>query len=172
MRLRFNADEVLEIAEQIERNGADFYARAAEQQQDSSAHSMLQELAAMEVEHEKAFSEMRAGLSDDERKELTFDPEGELPLYLRALADKSVFDKKVRPAEQLTGKESVEEILRVAIGLEKDSVVFYLGMHDLVPERLGGARIDDIVKEEMGHIASLRDLLQCAEGSGHAAQGE
>lgn len=162
MQVKFNADEVLEIAEQIERNGADFYRRAAELQQDSSAHAMLQELAAMEMDHRKTFSEMRAGLSDGERKELTFDPEGGLPLYLRALADKSVFDKRVRPAEQLTGKESVEEILRLAIGMEKDSIVFYLGMNDFVPERLGGTRIDDILKEEMGHIARLTDVLRCA----------
>jgi rubrerythrin len=162
MRVRFNADEVLEIAEQIERNGADFYKRAAQLQRDSSTSAMLEELAAMEEEHEKTFSEMRAGLTDEERKEMTYDPEGELPLYLRALADKSVFEKKARPAEQLTGKESVEDVLRLAIGLEKDSIVFYLGMDDFVPARLGGRRIDDIVKEEMGHIASLGDLLRCA----------
>jgi rubrerythrin len=161
MRVRFNVDEVLEIAQQIERNGADFYRRAAELQQDASARAMLQELAAMEEEHEKTFSEMRAGLTDDERKEVTYDPEGELPLYLRALADKSVFETKPKPSEQLTGKESVADVLRLAIGLEKDSIVFYLGMHDFVPARLGGTRIDEIVKEEMGHVASLGDLLRC-----------
>jgi rubrerythrin len=161
MKVRFNVDEVLEIAQQIERNGADFYRRAAELQQDASARAMLQELAAMEEEHEKTFSEMRAGLTDDERKEVTYDPEGELPLYLRALADKSVFQRKPKPSEQLTGKESVADVLRLAIGLEKDSIVFYLGMHDFVPARLGGTRIDEIVKEEMGHVASLGDLLRC-----------
>jgi rubrerythrin len=39
--------------------------------------------------------------------------------------------------------------------MEKDSIVFYLGMKELVPERLGKNRIDGIIKEEMGHLASL-----------------
>ncbi len=163
MKVRFNADEVLEIARQIERNGAGFYRRAAELKQSSSARAMLLELAAMEEEHEQTFSEMRAGLSDDERKDVTYDPEGQLPLYLQALADKSIFAKGKAPSQQLTGKESIEDILRFAIGMEKESIVFYLGMHEFVPQRLGGARIDQILKEEMSHIATLGDLMRCAQ---------
>jgi rubrerythrin len=162
MSIRFNADEIFEMALAIERNGARFYQRAAELQQDSHARSTLLELAAMEEDHEETFADMRAALTEQERKELTFDPEGELPLYLRAMADKNVFDTRVSPADHLTGKESVEEVLRMAIGLEKDSIVFYVGMRAMVPERLGAARLDDIVREEMGHIATLGDLIRCA----------
>jgi len=43
----------------------------------------------------------------------------------------------------------------MAIGLEKDSIVFYLGMKDAVPERLGRSRIDDIIREEMSHVYLL-----------------
>jgi len=161
MSIRFTADEVFEMALQIERNGAAFYERAAELEQDAHARNTLLELAAMEEEHEQTFTEMRAGLTEQERKELTFDPEGQLPLYLRAIADKNVFDTKSAPAERLTGKETMEDVLRTAIGLEKDSIVFYVGLKGIVPERLGAARLDDIVKEEMSHIATLSDLIRC-----------
>jgi len=161
MSIRFTADEVFEMALQIERNGAAFYERAAELEQDAHARNTLLELAAMEEEHDQTFTEMRAGLTEQERKELTFDPEGQLPLYLRAIADKNVFDTKSAPAERLTGKQTMEDVLRTAIGLEKDSIVFYVGLKGIVPERLGAARLDDIVKEEMSHIATLSDLIRC-----------
>lgn len=162
MSFRFNADEVLQLALNIERNGAEFYKRAAALAQVRSSAAMLQELAAMEEGHEKTFQNMRDNLTDEERKETTYDPHGALPDYLQALADKGVFKKGVGPAKQLTGDESMEDILRLAIGLEKDSVVFYLALQELVPDRLGGARVDEILREEIGHIAQLGDLLRCA----------
>ena len=54
----------------------------------------------------------------------------------------------------------MEEVLETAIGLEKESVVFYTGMKELVPERLGKDKIDPIIKEEIGHITDLRAQLR------------
>ena len=62
--------------------------------------------------------------------------------------------------KKLTGKERVEDILRMAIGLEKDSIVFYLGMKAMVPERLGRGKIDEVITEEMGHVDSLSRELE------------
>jgi len=53
----------------------------------------------------------------------------------------------------------MEDILQKAIGMEKDSIVFYLGIKELVPERLGKGRIDAIIREEMNHITSLSKRL-------------
>ena len=55
----------------------------------------------------------------------------------------------------------MEEILKTAITAEKDSIVFYLGMKDVVPTHLGKEKLDDIIKEEMGHISLLsKELLE------------
>ena len=149
----FNMNEILEMAEQIERNGAAFYRKAAERTSDSQNREFLLELAQMEDQHEQTFSSLRAQLSEDEKTSTIFDPEGEAVLYLRALADTRVFfEKKID-----TG--SLEEILKEALTAEKDSIVFYLGMKDLVPEKSGKAKIDSIIKEEMGHIKLLGKRL-------------
>ncbi|GAG50325.1 unnamed protein product, partial [marine sediment metagenome] len=148
----FSADEIFQMAEQIERNGARFYRRAAQGVTDSRARQLLLDLAAMEDEHEKVFAAMRADLSPREREPTLVDPYGEAVLYLRGMADGHVFDVKVDPVKWLSGKQALEDILRTAIGLEKDSIVFYLGLKDIVPERLGKHRVDAIIKEEMGHI--------------------
>jgi rubrerythrin len=155
MSIPLSADEIFEMAEQMERNGARFYRRAAQEVGDSGARQLFRGLAAMEDQHEKAFAAMRADLSEQEREPTVADPYGEAVLYLRGMADGHVFDLKANPAEWLTGKETVEEILRTAIGFEKDSIVFYLGMKEMVPERLGQHRVDAVMKEEMGHIAVL-----------------
>jgi len=158
--IHFNADEIFRMAEQIERNGRDFYAQAANRTAESRSAQFLLGLAAMEAEHEKIFAGMRAGLSERERKATVPDPDDQALVYLRAWADGHVFDVRGRPAEKLTGKEKVEDILRIAIGLEKDSIVFYLGMKDAVPARLGRSKIDQIIKEEMSHVSSLSRELE------------
>ena len=65
MGIDFNADEVFEIAEQIERNGVKFYKSAAEKIQDEDKKKLLNDLAEMEVEHEQTFKALRSQLSAD-----------------------------------------------------------------------------------------------------------
>ena len=67
MGIDFNADEVFEIAEQIERNGVKFYRSAAEKIQDADKKKLLTDLAEMEVEHEQTFKALRSELSVDEK---------------------------------------------------------------------------------------------------------
>ena len=159
MGISFNADEIFEMAEQIERNGAKFYRRAAEKFSDSAAREKLLELAAMEERHEKTFAAIRSELTGSVRMESTFDPENQAALYLQAIADGKVFDIKKDPSDILSEGKTLEEILHIAIGLEKDSIVFYMGIKDMVPEKLGKEKIDVIIKEEMGHIIDLNNQL-------------
>jgi rubrerythrin len=53
----------------------------------------------------------------------------------------------------------MQAILKAAVLAEKDSIVFYLGMKDLVPEGMGQSQLDDIIKEEMSHIKMLSRRL-------------
>ena len=96
---------------------------------------------------------MRAELSAQEQTSTVFDPEGEAALYLRALADTRVFFEKEIETVSMRG------ILKSAIEAEKDSIVFYLGMKEAVPDELGKSRLDGIIKEEMGHIRLLAKEL-------------
>ncbi len=154
MSYDFNADEILKMAEQIEKNGAKFYRDAAQNVSDPAHKQTLGDLAAMEDEHEKTFASMRVDLSKTEKIGTTFDPEDEAAQYLGALADTRVFFEK---DIDLT---SMKEILKAAIIAEKDSIVFYLGMKNLVPGKLGKERLDQIIQEEMGHIKVLGQKLK------------
>ena len=153
MSYDFNADEIFEMAEQIERNGASFYRKAAESIDDPAGKKLLLNFAAMEDEHEKTFAALRKDLSEKEKTATTFDPDGEAALYLKALADTRVFfEKKIDTS-------TMEKILRAAILAEKDSIVFYLGMKEMVAEKFGKTKINAIIKEEMAHIKLLSGKL-------------
>jgi rubrerythrin len=160
MALMFNADEIFEMAEQIERNGAKYYRKAAAGATDLRVRQLLVGLAAMEDRHERIFVDLRRQLNEQQKQPAKYDPEGESVAYLRALADGCVFDVSADPSERLTGKESPEEIYRTAIDLEKDSIVFYLGVLDMVTQPAAKEQVNDIIKEEMRHVTTLSDELR------------
>jgi rubrerythrin len=158
MSMPFNADEVFEMAEQIERNGGKFYRAAAKKFPEVS--KLLLNLAAMEDEHLKTFSNMRAELSGTELEEPVFDPDGQAQMYLRVMADGHVFDVKSDPVDKLANKDTPEDVLKMAIGLERDSIAFYVGLKEAVSSKAGKDKVENIIKEEMGHIVILNQKLQ------------
>ncbi len=160
MSISFNAIEVFEIAERVERNSVKFYRRAAEAISDQDLSEILLSLAEFEKEHEKTFADMRKQISNKEWDLITFDPENEMSLYLRTIADSHIFDPKKDPGEQLKGKKTPEDILKFAVKSEKDSIIFYLGLKKFVPAKAGKDKVDEIIQEEMEHIAELNKRLE------------
>ena len=160
MGITFNADEVFEMAEEIERNGAKFYREAAEKTSDADIKKMLLDLAAMEDGHEKTFVEMRKELSAAEKEVTTFDPDNEVAMYLQTLADFHGTEGKVSPTEKLSGQESMSEVLKIALQAEKNSIAFYVGIKDLVPGKSGKEKIQSIIIEEMAHVSTIGGKLQ------------
>lgn len=155
--LQFNADEIFIMAEQIERNGARFYRAAAKN--NPSAGDLLYSLAEMEDEHLVIFQQMHKAFFAGDADGGGFDPEGEAAAYLSSMASGHVFDTKTDPTKLLKGNESIDVIIRIAIGLEKDSIIYYLGMKELVSKRLGKGEVELIIKEEMRHITLLSNKL-------------
>lgn len=153
MAFDFNAKEVFEMAKEIERNGVNFYSKAAEKVDDPDQRDLLLDLAKMEEQHEETFKNMESELTGKEKTETVFDPEDEALLYLKALADTKVFFEKEMDMS------SMEAILKAALGAEKDSIVFYIGMKELVSEKYGKYRLDEIIKEEMSHVRLLSKEL-------------
>jgi rubrerythrin len=75
------------------------------------------------------------------------------------MADRHVFDVKTDPVEQLADKESARDVLRTAIGFEKDSIVFYTGLKECVSRKAGKDKVEAIIAEEMGHISAITRML-------------
>jgi len=153
MAFDFNAEDVFEMAKEIERNGVSFYSNAAEKVDDPDQKKLLLDLSKMEEEHEETFKNMEAELTAKEQGKTVFDPENEALQYLKALADTRVFFEKDVDTASMKG------ILKTALAAEKDSIVFYLGMKELVPEKYGKNRLEGIIKEEMNHVRLISKEL-------------
>ncbi len=157
MSIVFNADEVFEMAAQIERNGAAFYRKAAGN--NPEGREFLSQLAEQEDQHLATFKEMRQELTTREVESTAFDPNNEGALYLKAMAGGHVFDVSKDSSEILNGNESLKDIINIAIGMEKDSIIFYIGIAEMIPKNLGKEKISAIIKEEMKHIVWLSEKL-------------
>lgn len=160
MSITFNADEIFEMAEQIERNGAKFYHEAAGIVSDADVKDMLLSLAAMEDGHQKTFAQMRKELSAEEKELNTFDPDNEVAQYLQTMADFHGTEGKVSSTEKLTGQESMADILKVALQAEKNSIAFYVGIKDMVSSKSGKDKVQAIIIEEMAHVSTIGGKLQ------------
>jgi rubrerythrin len=157
MKLYFNADEIFEMAEEIEKQGARFYAKAAGMFKEPAVKDMLSGLSAMEVGHEKQFAHMRSQILSDAYK--GYDPDEMAAAYIKAFTDGKVFDFKKNMADLVTDKSTLLDILNMALEAEKNSIVFYTGIKKIVPENFGKDSIDKIIAEEMKHIVILVEKM-------------
>ena len=160
MSVTFNAFEIFEIAEKIERNGARFYRKAAELFDDSQTRDLFLRLADWETEHERVFADMRNELSAQGPEFRTFEVDNDVVFDAQSMAGLAVFGNSMNPTMELTGKESIIDILKAAIEREKDSIIFYTGLRTFIPAETGQDKIADIIKEEMHHIRILKQSLQ------------
>jgi rubrerythrin len=53
----------------------------------------------------------------------------------------------------------VRELLEIAIGAERNSILFYVGLKELVPTEASKDKVEAIIREEVSHAAELRRQL-------------
>ncbi len=155
MTIRFNADEVLQVAARNEANAAAFYRKAAALHKAAHQTDFLLEMAKMEEGHHDTFMAMRAALPAEAREQTVHDPYLEAEMYLAQMADQHGGEGSAQAAQALTGKESLESLLRTSIGLEQKTIAFYAALKDSVPVKQGRDRIDTIIAEEKSHVVTL-----------------
>ncbi len=162
MSLNYKSDEVFEMACEIERRGAGFYHKAADQCSDKEVKDLFHELEKMENRHEETFRKMQKEYTDGD-EDAVFDPDDEMNYYLREIAGGRGWEGKASPADELTGNESMDEILEIAIAAEKDSINFYLGIKESIDSDKDKEAVEAIIREEMEHVAKLTKYLSNVE---------
>jgi len=157
-KVGFDADEVLEIAVQIEKNGADFYRRASRLLNGQSS-LLMTGLAAKEEEHRKAFLDLREKWVPQHALVAAHDADGVVAAYLRAIAGGYVFPTGKRGAVHLRGDESPMDVVRIGIQAEKDSIVLYVGILGAILDARTKTVVERILREEEKHLADLGALM-------------
>jgi len=150
----FFGRELFEIAIGVERNGAAFYDSLFNSTKDATARGAYEYLADKEREHIEIFQNMLGSVGEYQPPETYTE---EYDLYLKALVDSAVFsdDQVAREMAQRAGSDA--EAIQIGLRAEKDSILFYSEMRDLV-RRSDREVINKIIEEERSHLRQLSDL--------------
>ena len=82
---------------------------------------------------------------------------GEYTAYLQALVDSAVFTDDTITSEIATRASGDIEAIELAIGVEKDSILFYYEMREILPQSVQPA-VTKIIAEEKSHLRELFEL--------------
>jgi len=149
----FSEREILEIAIRMEKNGEHEYRKAAAELSDETLVTSLEWMADEEQEHAKFFT----GLLDelDVRAKSHFGEELDAT-FLKDLIGGSSLSLKTVDFSQVG---SIDELLNIYIGFEKDSILFYEMITPMIDNLDTRFQVERIVAEEKAHIKRLKELV-------------
>ena len=149
-----SAKSVLRWAMEIEESGQAFYEAVAAKAQDREAKLVLQDLAYQEERHYRTFQNML-----DKVPEADIETDSaEYQRYLQTALDKALLggpEKGLALAQQATNEV---EALQAAIAFEKDTLLFFYDLRDMVPASQQET-ISAIIEQEKSHVKQLSRVL-------------
>ena len=155
----FSGREILQIAIQIEKNGIEFYTAAGKAAKSDKVKDLFSFLVDEEKKHIGTFEGMMKALTD-ERLSGKYDPYlEEEAMYIKALSDSRVFTKPGGGKRLSSSAQAAEDVLRVAMDMEKDSILFYYEMLKATKEQDKHA-VEDVISEEKKHFVKLQTLYK------------
>ncbi len=157
----FNAGEVFKIALKIEDNGKLFYEKAAAGPFPDMVKQLFQNLAKEELGHKAIFQKVLNDLPPSATAATVWDPDNELDQYLKMMADQHVFNRSAAEIEKmLAGVGGYREAVELAVGFERDSIVFFLELAESSDNDESRAWIGRLVDEERKHLRRLIEILK------------
>ncbi len=160
----FNAGEVFKVAIQIEQNGKKFYDETQKIIENSEVKMLFAELGHQETEHKKKFENLYSGLPVESTINTVWDPDNEMDLYIKSMADNHIFTSSDNVKKQIEQIKGPADALKVAIEFEKQSVLFFLGMQEAAISQKDQELIQGLVKEEQEHLRRLTLELRKISG--------
>ena len=154
MAITFSGSELINIAIGIERRGIAFYDIMAKSTENATTRDVFRYLADMERMHIQIFQGM---LGEADKYQIPETYAGEYAAYLQALVDSAVFTDDAITSEMATRTSSDIEAMELAIGAEKDSILFYYEMKEIMPQP-AQLTVSRIITEEKSHLRQLSEL--------------
>jgi len=152
--ISFSGSELINIAIDIERRGIAFYDIMTKSTENATAREVFQHLVDMEREHIRIFEGM---LGEAGKYQPSETYPGEYAAYLQALVDSAIFTDDMLTSEMAARMDSDIEAMELAISAEKDSILFYYEMKEIMPQR-AQPMVDRIIAEEKSHLRQLSEL--------------
>lgn len=152
----FQASDIIEMALELEKSGEIFYRAVAQKTRTPSLQKLFEHLAEQEGQHYATFQKLAKGVG--EQPLMLPDEWDQYLMYLQATIQSSFFegsDKALSLADQVTDEK---EALRMAMGFEKETLLFFYDLRDMVSEA-DREVLGRIIAEEKSHLRQLAAML-------------
>ncbi len=148
----FLIQEIVEIAIEIEKNGVDFYRTLAGSADTSRLRELFKYLEEEEKRHVTRFEEILESAGGYQISEVYYTTQ--YMGYMKALADERVFRSDISATEMADRAKTPKEAIDMAIGFEKDSIIFLHEMQNAVMKP-DAEPIQKLLDEERDHLKRL-----------------
>jgi len=148
----YSRSELLQIAVELESGAEEFYLSTARMFSGRPLQKVFEAIARQERGHAEMYERLIAEGGEGGLEM----PSGDAALYVRAMLDSDVL-KGLRQRHGEVGSEL--EALRFAVGMEKDTMLFYYGLKDFAGPRELGV-LERIIGEEKNHLLQVSKLLK------------
>lgn len=150
-----SAQEILETAVQIEKSGFAFYDEVLKQKKlTKEMKELIEKLRDQEREHEHFFKKLRDSSEDIQ----LLDPGSDTELisnYLRSIISYRLFTNDNAAIQAVNRSENEIEVLESAIRFEKDTILYFQGINDLLVDPEIKNILSKIIMEEISHVLWL-----------------
>jgi len=153
-----SAAEALKWAMEIEENGEAFYNTVAARSADPQVKALFEDLAAQERGHYRVFQKMLEGVKPDPDLSSVAAEYEEYQHYLQVALANALFagpDKGLTLAMKAQDRETA---LQAAMGFEKDTLLFFYDLREMVSEAERKA-VSNVILEEKAHLRRLSKML-------------
>jgi len=157
MPVQYSAPEVMEMAIQTEKGGKLYYETVGARTDDAVLKGLFGFLAGEESRHVATFEDIARAIKVTPAEE-PYNWEEVVP-YLRAVTESRYFlgpDKALALAREA---KTPQDALRSALAFEKETLVFYVQLRDMVGER-NRAPVDRLIDEEKAHVRKLSGVME------------
>jgi rubrerythrin len=162
----FSILEAVEVALVMEEEGIRFYTLAEQKAGVPELKKLFSFLRDKEHQHIETFRRLYSDLAAREG-----DPDAELWLldtevssYFRAAVDSTVFPAKGSAEKAIAELHGVTEILRFALRLEKESILFYHELLASAPWPEAKTLLEKVIAEERRHVVFIHEKLTSLGG--------
>jgi rubrerythrin len=153
----YSATEIMEMAVATEKGGKLFYETVAAQSKNQSLKILFRFLAGEENRHILVFEDIAKTIKTP-AEEMPANWE-EVAQYLKAVTDSRYFLGEGKALSLAQDAKTTEEAIGLALGFEKETLVFYLEAADALPE-VNRPAVEALIREERAHVRKLTAFLQ------------
>ena len=160
MNNNINAEEILQIAITIEENGQEFYSMALKSFTNPAIRDQIESLAVWEDGHIERLKELLREIDNaDDEFPIFSSPEEDSSLYIKSIGDEHIFVQDGSIDDVIKECKTVEDILRLALRFERDSVKFYKSVAGQAICEDTKKTLFTIMDEEQTHVSQIEKLL-------------